>query len=278
MTKNSLRQLAACLIIISGLLVSCASVPLQIPREIESFSLTGVFPLGLDADKVLQSSKNELLYAMSNRNQEITVFRSGKRQNVLSGLGSGSANFQYLSDMAIALDGSLLVLDSSAKAVRKFAPDGTPGGSLELKSSLQPTLLALQSEQTLFVYDAAPAEIIAYSTLDGTEQFRFGRFQLRQVSSLFCNRDYLVAYSDTDDQSTVFSSLGQFIKSSPGNCIFDGYNNELNYAGGTLKSNSGTALYPLGGKLNSIGIDNDLLFLNQGSEVQILKVNYLQER
>jgi len=278
LTKNSLRLLAICLLVISGLLLSCASVPLQMPREIESFSLTGVFPLGLDADKVLLSSNNALLYAMSIRNQEITVFKSGNRQNVLGGLGSGTANFQYLSDMAIALDGSLLVLDSSAKAVRKFASDGTPGGSLELKGSLQPTLLALQSEQTLFVYDAAPAEIIAYSTLDGTEQFRFGRFQLKQVSALFCNRDYLVAYSAADDQSSVFTTLGQFLKSSTGNRIYDAYNNELIYAGGMLKSNSGTALYPLGGKLGSLGIDHDLLFLNQGSEVQILKVNYLQER
>lgn len=280
MTSDSRRTLlyakAAVRLLLLGLLVSCASVPQSSPKDIESIMLSDVIPLGFEADKALLHSNSGVLYAISIKNQEISIFRNGKRQNLLGGLGSGSANFQYLSDIAIDRDGSLLALDSSARLIRKFTNDGIPAGTLELKGSQQPSLLALTAEQTLFVYDAAPAELIAYSTLDGKEQFRFGRFQLKQLSSLSCNRDYLVAYSAADGISRIFSTLGQMDKSKAGISLFDDYNNELSYAGGALKSVSSAAFIPLSFEPRSLSISGDTLLLMAGSELRLFKLNYRQ--
>ncbi len=282
MRRAKLRTLSLAakliLLLLSGVLSACAAAPLIAAKDIDSIVLSEVIPLGFEADKALLFSGSDLIYALSVKDQEVTIFRSGNRQNVLGGLGSGSANFQYLSDIALDRDGNLLVLDSSARLIRKFTSEGTPAGSLELKGSQQPSLLALAAEQTLFVYDAAPAEIIAYSALDGTEQFRFGRFQLKQLSSLSCNRDFLVAYSAVDKSSRIFSTLGQFSKNSPGISLFDDYNNELSYSGSVLKGKSGTSFLALNSEPRSLCIDGDKLLVTQKSELYLFKLSYLQVR
>ncbi len=255
------------------LISACVSVPQSPPREISAFGLQEIFPLASQVDKALVSARQGLICTLSTQAQEVVIYKDKQRINVLGGL----AGFSYLSDLAIGLDGDLWLLDSVARQIRKYSPEGKATGILELKNCQQPTHIALLGDQTIYIYDAAPAEIICYSALDGSELYRFGRFQLKQISSLSCNRDYLVAYSRADNQSRIFSTLGQWLRDEAGQTVFDVFNNAINLTGKTLKSSGSAAYLPLGKEVLHLGIESDLLILNQSSELLMLKISYANE-
>ncbi len=258
------------------LLCACAQVNFYAPMSIADFTLVTTVPLGIKADKVLNNWQSHTLYAMNDKNQEIYIFREGVRKNVLGGLGSSNVNFQYLADIATGSDNCLYVLDSSAKSVKKFSSDGIPYGSIELKGSVQPKCLCVYQDQGLFIFDSASGEIINYSGIDGTELNRFGRFQLRQVNSLFCNHDYLIAYDKANNISNIFSVLGQFVKTEQGQVAYDLYNNVICYNAGILKCLNSSALLPVKGENVFLHLDYNLIALGTGMEVQIYKINYSQ--
>lgn len=257
-------------------LFACSGINPQPPMNIEQFSLINTIPLGMQTDKILYHSQSNTLYAMSVKNQEIYIFQDGELKNVLGGLGSSKVNFQYLADMALGTDNSLYVLDSSTKSVKKFISDGKPSGSIELKGSVQPKCLCIFQEQEMFIFDSASGEIINYSGIDGTEQNRFGRFQLQQINSLSCNHDYLIAYDKDNNLSHIFSLLGQFVKDEPGQVVYDMFNNGICYNEGMLKCLNSPAYLPLTEDKVLIFIHNNILALHQGEEVRILKIVYSQ--
>ncbi|HPB18744.1 MAG TPA: hypothetical protein PLL35_02700 [Candidatus Cloacimonas sp.] len=273
---NKLILLAGVLSTCLFLLCACAQVNLYAPMSIENFNLAAIVPLGIKADKVLNNWQSNTLYAMNDKNQEIYIFREGERKNVLGGLGSSNVNFQYLADIATGSDNCLYVLDSSAKSVKKFSSDGIPYGSIELKGSVQPKCLCVYQDQGLFIFDAASGEIINYSGIDGTELHRFGRFQLQQVNSLFCNHDYLIAYDKANNISHIFSVLGQFVKTEQGQVVYDLYNNAICYNAGFLKSLTSSAMLPVKGDNVFLHLDYNLIALGTGMEVLIYKINYSQ--
>lgn len=256
---------------------ACAVQQLSPAADIASFSLAASIPLQTKADRLIYDARNQRAFTLNLQDQEISIYALTGLKNVLGGLGSANANFQYVSDIALAGDGSLLVLDSAARLLRKFSAAGEALGSMELKGCVQPTLLALSAEQNLLVYDVAPAEIIVYSLLDGSEQYRFGRFELQQITSLFGNRDYLVAHSQATGQSRVYSSLGQFVRSDAGFTLFDAYNNAITYQNKMLKSLSGNAVLPLSDQLGQLTLDRDIIALTLDGQIQLFRINYVQE-
>jgi hypothetical protein len=259
-------------------IVGCGSNKRVAPMDIDSFSLFSSISAGMPLQKALYYSSNNVIYAMSANTQQVSIYRDGQRVNVIGGLGTGSGNFQSLSDIAIASDGSLLALDSVTKSIKKFSDSGKPMGVLELKGSVQPTMMAVNSNQSFFIYDAASAEIILYSALDGVEQFRFGKFQLVQVQQLSCNRDYVVAYDATGNKSHVFSTLGQYIKTDDGQSLFDDYNNGLNLDAGLLISQMSPASLNIGTGVGLMNISRDALILVFGEEIRLLRIGYQQVR
>jgi len=267
-------SLAICLLLLN----CCSEINRRIPMELEYFNLVKAIPLGMQADKIQYHSPSNTLYAMSVKSQEIYIFQDQERKNVLGGLGSSKVNFFYLADIAMGSDNSLYVLDSSARSVKKFSSDGSPSGSIELKNSVQPKCLCVYQDQGLFIFDSASGEIINYSGIDGTELNRFGRFQLQQVSSLFCNHDYLIAYEKANNVSHIFSVLGQFVKTEQGQVVYDLYNNAICYNAGMLKCLSSSAYMPLTAENVFMSISGDLLALSIGEEIRIYKINYSQVR
>ncbi|MDY0151210.1 MAG: hypothetical protein RBS43_02930 [Candidatus Cloacimonas sp.] len=259
-------------------LSACGGTKGRLPLDIESFSLVSSIPTGMPISKALYQASNDQLFVMSAKTQEIGIFRGGERHNVLGGMGTGAANFLSLSDIGINRDGGLLALDSVAKSIKIFTSDGKANGNIELKGSVQPTLFCVHADQSLFVFDQATGEIITYSTLDGTEQYRFGKFELQQPTQLFCNRDYVVAYEQQTDTSHVFSVLGQFVKSDKGQTLFDDYNNGINFSDGNLLSQMSAALLPIQESVILYGISRDVLVLGMGEEIRLLKIGYLRVR
>jgi hypothetical protein len=265
-------------VLIMVAVMGCSSNNRVAPMDIDSFSLYSSISAGMPLQKALYYPQGGIIYAMSSTTQQIGIFKDTQRVNVIGGLGTGSGNFQNLSDIAIASDGSLLALDSVSKSIKKFNDSGKPIGVLELKGSVQPTMLAVNTDQSFFVFDAASAEIILYSALDGVEQFRFGKFQLVQVQQLACNRDYVVAYDATEGKSNVFSTLGQYIKTDDGQSLYDDYNNGLNLNDDLLISQMSPASLNIGTGAGLMNISKDTLILVFGEEIRLLRMGYQQVR
>ncbi len=265
--------------VLALLIVSACSGPQRkAPMDIDSFNLVSSLSAGVSVQKALFHPNSGTVYAMSTASQQISIFRDSKRVNVIGGLGTGTANFRNLSDIALSMEGKLLALDSVERMLKMFSDDGKSIGSMELKGSVQPVALAAGSDQNVYVYDAASAEIIVYSMLDGAELFRFGKFEIPQVSQLNCNHDYVVAYEAQSNTSHVFTALGQFIKQEPGQTLFDDYNNGINLNEGLLLSQMSPASLSVSTDSVAINLRGDILVLVFDQEIRMLKIGYVQVR
>jgi hypothetical protein len=163
-----------------------------------------------------------------------------------------------------------------AKALKKFSSDGKFLSNLELKNAQQPQKLAIGTEQNLYVWDAGSTEIICYNMLDGSELFRFGRFQIDRVDLLCASRDYVVAYDQVSDSSMIFSSLGQLVSTEPGQSVYDMYNNAISITADALLSKMSAAYLPMLGAKGVMTISRDILAIAVGTELRLLKVEYEQ--
>lgn len=258
------------------LLAACASTPRRAPMNVSAFTLFSTFSFPEAVSKAHYNPGTQTVYAVSPMSHEIYLWREGKRINVIGGLGLNAANFQQLGDIAVANDGSLYAVDTMARNLKKFTSDGKLLGTMELKGTIQPQKLAVGTEQNLYVWDASSAEIISYNMLDGTELFRFGRFQIERVDLLFASRDYVVAYDQSRDQSKVFSSLGQLISTEPGQILYDSFNNAINLTTEALLSKMSAAFLPMLGAKSVMTVSRDILAMVVGTELRLLKIEYEQ--
>lgn len=268
------RVFVVCLLL--TLLAACSGPVQRPPMDIDAFDPVSNLTLAKPLQKALFEPFGETLYALNTQDQEITLYKQDVQKNVIGGLGTGETNFLRLSDIALAPAGGVLALDQAAKTVKKFDANGKFLSSMDLTGAIQPALIALAGDQVLYVFDQASSEIIVYSMLDGTEQNRFGRFELKALTLLSCNRDYVVGYDAATDTSHVFSSLGQFVKSEAGQTLYDDYNNGINLSPDALTSQMSPAFMPadeLGGLMT---ISGDMLVLARDNQVQMLKIAYLQ--
>lgn len=266
----------ALIVITMFMLLGCASTPKRPPMNISSFSLFSTFSFGENINKAYYDPLNEIAYAMVSGKQEIYVLKSGKNLNVIGGMGMAANNFQTLADISIASDGGLYALDSSQKNLRKFSSDGKLLSTMDLKSTSQAAAFAIGGEQIAYIWDSAASEIISFNLLDGTEQFRFGRFQVQRISHLSANRDFVVAYDQATNTSTVFSSMGQLIGIEEGQILYDGYNNAISMTSNGLISKMSPAFLPLSEGYGIVTISRNVLSLVMGTEVRVLRLDYEQ--
>ena len=214
--------------IMTSLLFLACSVPkFQARREVSSLSLESFIPLEPKVDKAITDPVSGTVYALSRAQQMIFIYKERALVNSIGGLGSQNYNFQRLTDIGLDSDGSLLALDQMAKTIKKFSPSGRYIASFELHGLKQPELFCMSMDRELFIYDAAPSEIVNISILDGKELYRFGRFQLGACTSLSCNRELISVYSSDENQSKLFDSLSQHIQDAPGQVLPDIYGNLL---------------------------------------------------
>lgn len=259
------------------ILAACASNAKLPPMNISSFSLFNTFSYEENIAKAYYDLGSSTTFALVPGSHQIYLWREGKRVNVIGGMGMGNSNFQALSDITLGLDASVYALDSSAKNVKKFNADGKLQASWELKNSVQPAKIALGTEQNCYIWDSAASEIIAYNLLDGSELYRFGRFQIQKVDHLFANRDYVVTYNATEKSSAIFSSLGQFITESDGQVVYDPYNNGIALTDSALISKMSAAYLPMSSIPGIMTIGREVLaIVVDNRQVRLLKINYEQ--
>lgn len=260
------------------LLAGCASPYKYPPMDISSFSLFATYGFEQEISKACYHPESNTVFAMVPSSHQIAILKDGKSFNVIGGMGLAAQNFQALGDISLGQDGSLYALDISEKSIKKFNGDGKLSGSLKLSSSIQPTKIAVGQEQNIYVWDSSASEIIAYNLLDGSELYRFGKFQVQSVSELFANRDYLVAFDEAKETSEVFSSLGQYLSSEKGQVVYDAYNNGISLSADGLISLMSAAFMPVTEKYDAMTMVKDILVVVAGTQVHLLKVDYEQVR
>ncbi|PKN77691.1 MAG: hypothetical protein CVU48_10750 [Candidatus Cloacimonetes bacterium HGW-Cloacimonetes-1] len=257
------------------LIFGCADVQLRVPLDIQGFETVAVFRTEETISKAVYDSRSGTTYARVQDWQTINLYRNGKRINTIGGIGSEKDRFQRLADIALDTNGNLLALDSVGKKLKVFSSEGKWLQEIDLKAMLQPELVAMAADQTLFIYDALAGEIVCYSALDYSEQYRFGKFQITKPQSLSCSRDYVISYKSAKGLSAIYSILGQFIRTSPGQVYIDVYGNHLVYEGGLLRSGSNSELLVLPGKA-LISLERDNICAVLDNEIRIIRINYLR--
>jgi len=261
-------------VLVVMLFTACSSNKKTPPMEVVNFRLTETVEFTERISKAYYYPAGKAVYAMNPETHQILIRKGDKQPNVIGGIGSGNTNFLALADIAMGPEGSIYALDSSQRQIKRFNPDGKYLSSMELSYVQQPQRLALGTEQNVYVYDAATTEIIAFNLLDGSELYRFGRFQLERVDQLYANRDYVVAYNRNKDESALFSSLGQFISNDSGQIVYDAYNNAIGLSNEALVSKMSAAWLPLTGQAKIMTISRDTLAIVVDRQVRLLKLDY----
>jgi len=245
--------------------------------NISSFSLFDTYTYEEEIQKAYYDPGTKTVIAYVSANQQIHLWREGKRINTIGGMGMENTNFRNLADITIGPDAAIYALDSSAKNVKKFNTDGKHLATWELKGTMLPEKIAMGTEQNCYIYDSAATEIIAFNLLDGSELYRFGRFQVQKVDHLFANRDYVVAYDQSSKQSTQFSALGQLISNEEGQVVYDPYNNGISLSDTALLSKMSAAYLPMSTAPGIMTIGREVLaIVVDNSQVRLLKLDYEQ--
>lgn len=269
-----MRTALFCLAVIL-LLSACGTVSFNARREIETISFVEFVTSSQRYDKAVFDPRSGTMYALSRAAHQIDIYRRGQRVNSLGGLGFESYNFQRLADITLDTDGNLLVLDSMAKDIRKFDPSGRMIIRVELSGLMQPELLVMSPDQNLFVYDAAPQEIVCLSALDAKELYRFGRFQLDLPANLSASRDYLVSHSSITNRTQVYYLLGQIKESLGGQVLFDAFNSPISVSPSLTDADAtGISFIPFSETPGICSIQFDHICAVQSGGVAIYRILY----
>lgn len=208
-------------------LSACAGLQSGGRRPLESINLREVYRAEFPVEKALFDPAAASIYILNSQSRQVNIIQDSRLINTIGGLGFERGNILRLADIASGEDGTLLVLDSADRSVKRFSNDGAYISEIALDWIAQPELLCQSPDQTLYVYDSSGGEIICLSALDNEEQFRFGKFQLQLITSLSCSRDYVCAYSAVSGKTLIFSSLGQLIREAEGFWICDNFRNAV---------------------------------------------------
>ncbi|HPR17665.1 MAG TPA: hypothetical protein PLD62_05415 [Candidatus Cloacimonadota bacterium] len=194
----------------------CSNVVSQSNYVPAGFVTIREIPLSFIPQKCLYSSSQKTTFVWQKDSNLIHIFQNGIKINSIGGMGTGQTNFNNLSDIALAPDGSLLALDSFARKIKKFDTQGGFIAQFSLNNFDEPLLFDIALDETFYIYDNRSREIVATSLYGQQEYYRFGNFQLKTPSNLILSGNNLVVNDRTNDQTLVFDSLGQFLFSRNG--------------------------------------------------------------
>ncbi len=271
--KGHIRCLTTLLICL--ILGACSTVQFRPPMVIDSFAAAGVETFEHPVSKALFDVRSQTLYVMLRDWHEIRLYRDGRMINRIGGLGLERINFRKLGDIALDNDGGLLALDTVARQIRKFSNEGMYVTQIDIAGTVQPELMAVGTDQNIYIYDGLGEQIFVYSLLDGGEQFRFGKFELDRISQLTCNRDYVLAYSMAHDKTTVFTVLGQTLRTIDALCLYDNFNNLVEYRNGILTGSSSAVPIAVGsGTIRNLNRSANVLLMAIDNEIRRFNINY----
>lgn len=196
-------------------LAACAEISFSeqfIPVKFET-----VLDLNINyqVQKCLYSSTKNTVFSWQKDTNLIHIYKHGKQINTIGGLGFEQNNFNKLSDICLAPDGSLLTLDSFSKQIKKFDSEGKFITAFEFEDLIEPTLFDISLDETFYVYDRSRNEIVVRNAYTA-EEFQFGDFQLKTPTDLTLKLDKILVYDHEHDSTVAFNSFGQFLWETKG--------------------------------------------------------------
>lgn len=260
-----------CLLLV---LAGCSDMKFSARRQIASVEQVFFMPADIAFSKALFDPRVGIVYALEKQTATVHVFREGKLVNRIGGIGFDAYNFERLSDIALDTDGGLMALDPLAKTLRKFTPEGQLISRMDLAKLVQPELIAISADQDIFVYDAAPQEIVCISALDGSELYRFGKFHFMAPDNLYCTRDFVVAYDSLDDLSHIFHVLGQHKENMPRQIIYDAFANIIVAEAVTLPEGFQAFVLPVAQKPGICTLNREHLCAVMPSGIAVFRIRY----
>jgi len=217
MLKNSFRFALLPFLLLSA----CANIEMQSQRIPEKFIIIYKIQTDFTPKKCLYSSINKTVFVLEDKADVIHIYRNGKKVNTIGGLGFTSSSFNKLADITLSPDGNLLVLDSFQKKVKKFDDSGKLIAEFSLKGFIEPTLFAMADDETYYIYDNTPKEVIITRTFDKSNWFAFGKFQLKNPSKISLRKNEILIYDKRVNSTVIFGAFGQFQNELEGNIQTD---------------------------------------------------------
>ncbi len=256
-------------------LISCAGIGIPQTRYPQKLKPAEIQTLPFIVKKCQSDNRTGTYYYWEAERQNIYFFRNNLQINLIGGFGSDKHSFQKLSDIAIEPEGNLLALDSFAKLLRKFSPDGKWIADTDISFLSQPEKCCVSPDGDVYIYDAAPKEIYRISPFDRKIMYGFGRFQLESVSNLACTGEIVYVVSERNKKTLLFSVMGQFLRELPAQAVIDKYKNQYLYQNGAVQA-AAEISYPLGWRETetSMFIQQNRIFVVRDEQVIQLEIIY----
>ncbi len=211
-----MKTIKALIILLLVILTACAEVDQQVDYLPVSCQIIWEIQADFEPAKCLYSSSRKTLFARQKDSNFIHIFKDGKRINTIGGMGFEQTNFDRLSDIALAPDGSLLALDSFAGNIKKFDTDGKFITEFALPNLTEPALLDIAMDETFYIFDSNKGEIVVTNLSGSDEDYRFGMFQLNTPVHLTLSGNKLVINDIRKNKTLIFDKFGQLITSWEG--------------------------------------------------------------
>jgi hypothetical protein len=192
------------------LLYGCASQSvLEKKLQVKEWRELYRIHLSYQPEKCLYSFIKDTAYVMDKETAQIEIFRSGKKTNSIGGRGMDKLSFNSLSDIALAMDGTIFALDSFQKKIKRFDENGGFVSQMEISEIAYPTLFDVASDETFYLYDEDRNEIAIVRK--GSKIEHFGKFVLQKPMFLLVKNNFITIYDEATGKTLFFSTFGKLL-------------------------------------------------------------------
>lgn len=260
-------------------LASCSSIKIQPYRIPEEINIIQKIQTDFVPKKCLYSSINKTIFILEKEADIIHIYKNGKEINIIGGLGFTASSFNKLADITLSVDGNLLALDSFQKKIKKFDIEGKLIAEINLNDFIEPTLFAVAIDETYYIYDNASKEIVISRTLNHSDWYTFGKFQLSDPSKIILGKNEITIYDEQKNSTMIFGILGRFRNEVKGNIQIKKQQQYIlkDYFIYHPKSDSKFAIST--NKWNDFSIENNVILLSDnGIWIGKLTYNELNEK
>jgi hypothetical protein len=269
------RIIAFLIITISLLMSSCAHIeenylyeninPVWSPKKLEPIL---VQPIRFPVKKAIFSERNQSLYILDENNTELTIYRNQKLVNRIGRNSSGTGTIQRISDIALAKDGNLWLLDNFQKKLYKIDFNGMILSHFTLTEPLNPTQFIIDEYNSLIIYDKGRNDLMVYESLSLKYIYSFARMMFVEPLSLSAVKDRIWIYDKGQNKTFAFLTTGKLIFEMSGQWFYDTHLNLFQYEHSALQNKSNHFISPLN-YLNRDTISTEGHFITHTGENQI---------
>ena len=172
-----------------------------------------------DVKKAIYDKISQTIYVQTEN--QILIYRDGKKINSIGQLGFTQNQFNRLSDIALTPAGDLLALDNFRKQIYRFDRDGSLISNLQIDYLSHPTLLEMSNDEKIYIYDSATNEIYLYDPMQPNNEFSFGEFTFNKPQQIGRFKNTIYVYDSNLDVTYLFNSFGQEIDELAGQVVID---------------------------------------------------------